>query len=344
MTQPTEALVIAEPHQPSGTALALIRPIAKPTDLLKLHDEVAAIIQQALTKGVDFDVVPGTGDKPSLMKAGAEKLNLAFGAAPEFEVLEKEIDHHREVRWTKRKKEWFTNESTGKRDFKWVMEDGTSLGAYRYVVRCRIVREGRVLAACIGTCSTLESKYIDRPRDCENTVLKMAQKRAMVGATLHAYALSQRFTQDVEDNKDQAASAQASAAAAQATEADDRGMPYDGSTEHQTHLQSMIEGKVPEDLWEEVHNRMKGKYLDELRGVVKQLSDEVRAKRAAADSAPPDKKQALEEFEKAYAGIRQVGGDAEKILGKKINDVLLGDAAGILAAADTLSAWEPAKA
>jgi len=66
MTQPTEALVIAEPHQPSGTALALIRPIAKPTDLLKLHDEVAAIIQQALTKGVDFDVVPGTGAPPGV--------------------------------------------------------------------------------------------------------------------------------------------------------------------------------------------------------------------------------------------------------------------------------------
>ena len=50
-----------------------------------------------------------------------------------------------------------------------------------------------------------------------------------------------------------------------------------------------------------------------------------------------------EEFEKAYAGVRLVGGDAEKILGKKINDVVLGDAAGILAAADALSAWEPGK-
>src|SRR5690606_11474960 len=76
----------------------------------------------------------------------------------------------------------------------------TSLGLYRYVYKCRIVRNGQTIAEGVGTCSTLESKYIDRPRDCENTVCKMAQKRAFVAATLHAFGLSDRFTQDIEDN------------------------------------------------------------------------------------------------------------------------------------------------
>jgi hypothetical protein len=63
---------------------------------------------------------------------------------------------------------------------------------------------GQVVGDCIGVCSTMESKYVDRPRDCENTALKIAQKRAHVGATLNAFGLSEQFTQDVEDNPDSA--------------------------------------------------------------------------------------------------------------------------------------------
>ena len=38
--------------------------------------------------------------------------------------------------------------------------------------------------------------------DSLNTVLKMAEKRAYVGATLNANALSQFYTQDLEDEQD----------------------------------------------------------------------------------------------------------------------------------------------
>lgn len=60
---------------------------------------------------------------------------------------------------------------------------------------------------------------------------------------------------------------------------------------------------------------------------------------AAAVSA--DRKLAMEDFEKAVAGVRKVGGDPEKILGERVNDVLLKDAKTIQNRADILSEWQP---
>src|SRR5690606_25684207 len=80
-------------------------------------------------------------------------------------------------------------------------EDGLSLGLYRYVVECRLVHRasGVTVGQGIGSCSSMESKYIDRPRDSENTILKMACKRAYIAATLNTHGLSDQFTQDMED-------------------------------------------------------------------------------------------------------------------------------------------------
>lgn len=178
----------------------LVRPVAQPAELITYHEEVTQIIQKALKLGTDYGSIPGT-DKLTLLKPGAERLSIAFGAAPEYEVVGSEIDHDRAVTYSKKRKVW-NNKYQGDRTFTMQSEEGTSLGLYRYVIKCRLVRQGRVLAEGIGTCSTLESKYIDRPRDCENTVMKMAQKRAFVGAVLNAFGLSDRFTQDVEDHID----------------------------------------------------------------------------------------------------------------------------------------------
>ena len=74
------------------------------------------------------------------------------------------------------------NQFKGDREFAWVDDSGTSLGLYRYVVLCEIVERasGDVVGNFTGSCSSMESKYIDRPRDSENTILKMAEKRALV--------------------------------------------------------------------------------------------------------------------------------------------------------------------
>lgn len=183
---------------------ALVRPAVEPAALVQVHKEVTALIAQCLEKGRDYGAIPGTGDKPTLLKPGAERLAIAFGSFPRYETISEEIDHDREVQWTKRKKVW-RNKFKGDREFSWQEESGTSLGVYRYVVRCTLVRreDGAVIAEGIGSCSTMETKYIDRPRDSENTVLKMAQKRALIAAVLNGFGLSDRFTQDVEDTREE---------------------------------------------------------------------------------------------------------------------------------------------
>jgi hypothetical protein len=182
-----------------SAALTLVRPIAKPAALVEAHKEVSALITSALEKDRDYGIMPGTV-KPTLLKPGAERLALAYGAVPKYAIVEQEREHDRLVPWTKQKKIW-ANKFKGDRDFTWQSESGESIGLYRYVVRCTLIQRETevVLGEGLASCSTLESKYIDRPRDCENTALKMAQKRAFVAAVLNAFALSDRFTQDMEE-------------------------------------------------------------------------------------------------------------------------------------------------
>lgn len=184
---PSTALAQVAKPRPS----TLMRPIAQPKDILVAQEETRALIQETLKQGRDYGTIPGI-NKPSLLKPGAERVGMAFGCYPRYRIIEQEIDHNRKVEWRKKTR---GRETTGE-----------SLGLYRYVVECEIVHRdtGQVVGDCIGVCSTMESKYVDRPRDCENTALKIAQKRAHVGATLNAFGLSEQFTQDVEDNPETA--------------------------------------------------------------------------------------------------------------------------------------------
>lgn len=174
--------------QGSGRALTgLLRPIAAPAEVLAVQNETRALIEKALEEGRDYGVIPGT-QRPTLYKPGAERVNAAFGMRTVFEVMEKEIDHDHE------------NHFYGKYDDK-TGPPSTSYGLYRYVVLCRLIHRetGQEVGQGVGSCSTLETKYISRPRDSENTTLKMAKKRALIDATLSAFGLSDQFTQDVED-------------------------------------------------------------------------------------------------------------------------------------------------
>lgn len=210
---------------------ALVRPAASPLALMELHKEISTVVGSILVEGTDYGVIPGTGDKPALLKPGAERVCFAFGCAPRYEVVDRQIDHDRDVKWTKRKKVW-RNAHRGDREFTWQEESGTSLGLYRYEVRCTLLRreDGAVVAEGMASCSTMESKYIDRPRDSENTVLKMAQKRALVAAVLNGFGLSDRFTQDVDEHAEPHAQAPATPTPANAGSdlATDKQMEYLG--------------------------------------------------------------------------------------------------------------------
>lgn len=197
-----DAELEAEPVQ-TGKALArrelvagLIRPVAAPAEVMAVQEETRALIESALKEDRDYGVIPGT-KKPTLLKPGAERINAAFACVAAYEVLEREIDHDRPNHYVKRS--WVWGQRKGEKI--WSEEPGQSEGLYRYVVLCRLIhRESGVeIGQGVGSCSTMESKYIDRPRDVENTVLKMAKKRAYVDATLTTFGLSDQFTQDVED-------------------------------------------------------------------------------------------------------------------------------------------------
>ena len=188
-----------------------------------------ALIQQimaaAMKEGEHFGCIPGCGDKPTLLKPGAEKLCLLFRLAPAYDVEERQHEGgHREYRVT------------------------TTLTSITSQV---LIGQG------VGACTTLENKYrfragaaeltdrpvpraywdlrqddpakaqeliggkgftvkkvdgqgwmvakggekveTDNPADHYNTVLKMAKKRALVDAVLTTTAASDIFTQDLEE-------------------------------------------------------------------------------------------------------------------------------------------------
>lgn len=201
----------------------MLMPIVSPSQAVEAHKAAVAFINDVLDKGVDIGVIPGTGggdkdkEKLNLLKPGAEKLAGTYALRPVYEVLEQEIDHDRAIyyslpKWVKANKpsNWEDVKKDGlgrnKKNFRgqweWQekeVEEGTSYGLYRYVLCCKLFRGDVEVGQGVGSCSSMEAKYIRTPRDVENTVLKMAKKRAFVDSILTTLGLSDRFTQDIED-------------------------------------------------------------------------------------------------------------------------------------------------
>lgn len=193
-------------------------------DIRQQVNHIQNVMREVMHRGEHFGTVPGCGDKPSLLKPGAEKLGLVFRLAPEFDTTIVDMGHgHRE---------------------------------YRITCKLTSILSGEFVGSGVGSCSTMESKYRYRSAsrkcpscgkesiikgkeqygggwlcwkkkdgcgatfqdgdpviekqeagkvenhdiaDTYNTVLKMAKKRAHVDAILTATAASDIFTQDVED-------------------------------------------------------------------------------------------------------------------------------------------------
>lgn len=189
-------------------------------DMQAQVNAIQEMMKQVMIVDVHYGKVPGCGDKPALLKPGAEKIGLMFGIAATFQVDLKEL----------------------------------SQGHREYLITCTLKsRSGMIVGQGVGSCSTMESKYRYRgaemvntfnpvPReywkdrdveylggkgfvahkiegqwmicikgerkenqdiaDTYNTVLKMAKKRAHVDAILTTTAASDIFTQDVDEGLD----------------------------------------------------------------------------------------------------------------------------------------------
>jgi hypothetical protein len=158
------------PYLPSEYDPHTYRPqlVLDPDEAHKLVESIKKMQRSVLVERVDYDRIPGT-PKPSLLKPGAERLLQVFGLGHRMEVL------------------GYDDDGEGKRR-------GVT---YRCTVT-KMMSDGReiVVSSCDGHASHDEAKWKNAPW---NTVIKMAQKRALVGATLTSTATSGLFTQDMED-------------------------------------------------------------------------------------------------------------------------------------------------
>jgi len=163
---------------------------------------VQEVMRSVMKENVHYGTIPGAGDKPTLLKPGAEVLCMTFRIADDYEV-----------------------------------EDLSRNGFIRYRVKCigRHQATGATLGSGMGEASTDEEKYKWRkavctkewedtekdmrrlkygrktggyytveqirtePADLANTVLKMACKRAKIAMVLNVTAASDMFSQDLED-------------------------------------------------------------------------------------------------------------------------------------------------
>lgn len=139
-------------------------------DNLEKLNTIAETIKAALIEGLDYGIIPGV-HKPSLFKPGAEKIALMYGLTQQYEFLEHIRDR----------------------------EEGIILYKFKVIL---LNGAGKPIAEGYGLCSSEEKKYSKQnPYDIENTLMKMAKKRALVDAAISIGVLSQVFTQDVEDLK-----------------------------------------------------------------------------------------------------------------------------------------------
>ena len=125
------------------------------------------VVQSQLKQNHDFGVIPGT-QKPTLLKPGAEKILMLLGLRSEFQVVD----------------------ST--RDF--------DKGFFQYQVKVSLYKGDMLITEGLGAANTRERRYLKQdPYSVDNTVLKMAKKRALVDSALLVGSLSDVFTQDLED-------------------------------------------------------------------------------------------------------------------------------------------------
>ena len=219
---PTEAVVLRSANTPNAVART-DAPMGV-SDIIGQVKLIQDVMGKVMQEGEHYGLIPGCGNRKTLLQPGAQKLTMTFRLAPEYQIQE-------------------TNFQNGHKE-------------YRVICTLKSIASGSFVGQGVGCCSTLESKYRwkggarkcpecgketiikgkaeygggwlcfakkggcgakwtdgaevierqsaekvehDSPADFYNTVLKMAKKRAFVDATITATAASDIFTQDVGD-------------------------------------------------------------------------------------------------------------------------------------------------
>lgn len=134
------------------------------------YQVMVAFVKQVMRRDVDYGIIPGTNNKPVLLKPGAEKLCRLFSLRPHFELVQSITDFDKPL--------------------------------FYYHYSCTLHnRAGESLGQGEGSCNSMENKYRKqqhRVYDLVNTLAKMAQKRALVAAVLITCGASEFFIQDID--------------------------------------------------------------------------------------------------------------------------------------------------
>jgi predicted RNA-binding Zn-ribbon protein involved in translation (DUF1610 family) len=193
------------------------------------YNTITEFVSRVLRRDVDYGMIPGT-DKLTLLKPGAEKLTTFFGLSTRFQLIERIED------WTGEDHDgepffYYLYRCQLYRGELLIAESDASCNSretkYRYREAQRVCPEcgqaaiikgkeeyggGYLCFRKKGGCGAkflvgdqaIESQQVGRVpnpdiADQVNTIQKMGQKRAIVGACLLAVNASEFFTQDVED-------------------------------------------------------------------------------------------------------------------------------------------------
>ncbi len=183
-----------------------------PVEIREQVNLIQSVMKGVMLQDTHYGVVPGCGDKPTLLKAGAEKLALTFrlDLETDFDIVDLG-NGHREYRAkttahslhtgkrmgsgsgcasTQESKWRYRAENTGAEVPKafWDSRDPVLIGGSQFSTR-----------KIDGKWFIMHKVEHDNPADYYNTCMKMAEKRSKVACVLNVTGASDIFTQDIED-------------------------------------------------------------------------------------------------------------------------------------------------
>ena len=229
--EPTRAVAVKAPEMWEASPLAVMdeETFEQRVTLAKRERERLATVQLAVMKeSVDYGTIPGT-DKPTLLKPGGETLNKMAGLVATYDVTRTPGDGQSTptilylIRCSLHKydeggpvvAEGVGSCNSWERKYRW--RSGAICSSCGQALRKSKQKEEWYCWRKTGGCGDtfpledFQAQQIENedPLDLDNTLLKMARKRAYIDATLTAHAASGLFTQDVEDQQQSAKSPQA---------------------------------------------------------------------------------------------------------------------------------------
>jgi hypothetical protein len=218
----TQALVVSEPR--TCQVVNLEEYAMTPDRIIKQVELIREVMRKVMKEGDDYGTIPGT-PKPSLWKPGAEKLGVVFRFQPEYEII-REVRQPDHIAYTVRcvlihmptgtkVAEGLGSCSTKEDKYRWKNEEElTEDPVPQTYWKAKSAGDNKEMQRILGPGNKARKNEEtgmwviakrsgrvenDNPWNYDNTILKMACKRAHVASTLNGTAASDIFSQELED-------------------------------------------------------------------------------------------------------------------------------------------------